>query len=508
MFSVGPCTLLQRTPFILLGLHAVCPVAERAGRARDTGSLTRAAVAVLSAMSEQAIQSNAATDDRVAFKRRYRQLAHEQAERAFLENLQKEERDREATKRKAAAEEALAETLAQLEMESTREEKFRQQIRATAPELRELEAKLRAGYTSKELQQQITTRREATSRDAIAMRETAREMQLAAEEAEEDEKRAAIRAREKQESYSRDLDNQLAEEDDRRREAMEQYLREKAAIDEIVLKIAEEDAETARASLAKKQATRAEQDAFETERALYKQRLVEQMAAEDAIIKRQAEEAAARESSQKQAKRDAQDALESLQRRMGEDARRRREEAEELENVRQELYEEEMRARIEAQAQAEAEKQSRMREDMMRDREEYLELTAQRTQREEAEELEFRKAMMEKFARDDRLEQMSAQKRRMKAQEHRRAIEALIEERRARVAHEAEVARKEYEEQKMREAIRADIVEQERQRMLREHAVKLLGYLPKGVINGETDLELLGDDFKETYKSTRPADDW
>lgn len=37
--------------------------------------------------------------------------------------------------------------------------------------------------------------------------------------------------------------------------------------------------------------------------------------------------------------------------------------------------------------------------------------------------------MMAKFAEDDRLEQMSAQKRRMKQLEHRKAVEKLIEER-------------------------------------------------------------------------------
>ena len=39
--------------------------------------------------------------------------------------------------------------------------------------------------------------------------------------------------------------------------------------------------------------------------------------------------------------------------------------------------------------------------------------------------------MMAKFAEDDRIEQLSAQRRRMKQIEHRRAVERLIEERRA-----------------------------------------------------------------------------
>ena len=38
--------------------------------------------------------------------------------------------------------------------------------------------------------------------------------------------------------------------------------------------------------------------------------------------------------------------------------------------------------------------------------------------------------MLAKFSEDDRLEQMNAQRRRMKQQEHKRAVEALIDERR------------------------------------------------------------------------------
>ena len=38
--------------------------------------------------------------------------------------------------------------------------------------------------------------------------------------------------------------------------------------------------------------------------------------------------------------------------------------------------------------------------------------------------------MLEKFAEDDRIEQMNAQKRRMKQLEHKRAVEKLIEDRR------------------------------------------------------------------------------
>ena len=42
--------------------------------------------------------------------------------------------------------------------------------------------------------------------------------------------------------------------------------------------------------------------------------------------------------------------------------------------------------------------------------------------------------MMAKFAEDDRLEQMNAQKRRMKQLEHQRAVERMLDERRKQSA--------------------------------------------------------------------------
>lgn len=129
-------------------------------------------------------------------------------------------------------------------------------------------------------------------------------------------------------------------------------------------------------------------------------------------------------------------------------------------------------------------------------------LVKKRLAEEEArDEEEFRVAMMEKFSRDDRLEQMNAARRRMKVQEHKRAVLALIEEREQRRAFEKQQEMTEFETSKAREAARRQIVEEERQKILREHAIRLLGYLPKGVIRTEDDLDELGDDFKETYRS-------
>lgn len=59
-----------------------------------------------------------------------------------------------------------------------------------------------------------------------------------------------------------------------------------------------------------------------------------------------------------------------------------------------------------------------------------------RRQAEKEEEDHFRQAMMDKFAEDDRIDQMNAQRRRRKQLEHKREVEKLIEDRRRQ--HEAD----------------------------------------------------------------------
>lgn len=87
--------------------------------------------------------------------------------------------------------------------------------------------------------------------------------------------------------------------------------------------------------------------------------------------------------------------------------------------------------------------------------------------------------MLAKFAEDDRLEQMNAQKRRMKQLEHKRAVEQLLADRRAQFEAEREREIDEKREAEKMEVFRRQLIEEERQKLLREHAQKLLGYLPK-----------------------------
>jgi hypothetical protein len=86
---------------------------------------------------------------------------------------------------------------------------------------------------------------------------------------------------------------------------------------------------------------------------------------------------------------------------------------------------------------------------------------------------------MAKFAEDDRIEQLKQSARRLKQLEHRKAVDALVEERN-------QLLKQQDEEERRKESFDAEIaryksavIEQERQRLLREHASKLAGFLPK-----------------------------
>lgn len=119
---------------------------------------------------------------------------------------------------------------------------------------------------------------------------------------------------------------------------------------------------------------------------------------------------------------------------------------------------------------------------------------------EKDEEEAFRKIMLAKFAEDDRIEQMNAQKRRMKQLEHRREVEKLIDERRRQHEADKELEAKEKALEEEREALRMKIIEEERQKLLKRHATQLLGYLPKGVFRTD-DLKYFDENFRKNFEA-------
>jgi hypothetical protein len=271
-------------------------------------------------------------------------------------------------------------------------------------------------------------------------------------------------------------------------------------IDEIVRKIYEEDDKERERELFKKKATQEYIKEFQSARAEWKAREKARMQAENERIQEFVVQQDHRLQAQEASKKAREAAMLHVQEQiMGAIAKKERE-RNELEEIRQELALEQEEEKARMHEQWSREKLQRQRLELQQD--EMIQRQAREDQKRKVAEDEerFRQQVLAKFAEDERLELMSEQKRRMRQLEHKRAVEQLLQERRL-----AAQRQREYEAEEMAKALRDDewrrqIIEEERQRLLREHAHNLLGYLPRGVIQSEKDLDFLGSDFKNAYK--------
>lgn len=92
---------------------------------------------------------------------------------------------------------------------------------------------------------------------------------------------------------------------------------------------------------------------------------------------------------------------------------------------------------------------------------------------------EFKHKLLQKYAEDDRLEQMNAQRRRMKELEHKREIERLWQEKLAIYQAQRRAEEEEIRLAKERELQEQNVIEQEKARLLAQHGDILKQFNPK-----------------------------
>merc|ERR1719253_1009984 len=101
---------------------------------------------------------------------------------------------------------------------------------------------------------------------------------------------------------------------------------------------------------------------------------------------------------------------------------------------------------------------------------------------------------MAKFAEDDRLEQMNEQKRRMKVEAHKREAQRTIDLRRQMYEQTRQAEREEGAHLRAEEDERQLVIQEERQRLLREHAGDLRDFLPKGTFAKKQEFDIVFGD--------------
>ncbi len=86
---------------------------------------------------------------------------------------------------------------------------------------------------------------------------------------------------------------------------------------------------------------------------------------------------------------------------------------------------------------------------------------------------------MEKLAEEEKLEQLAMAKKRMKEQEHRREVEKLWQIKLEQYRRAKKEEQEERRSKQLQEMWKIDIIEREKERIIKEHAPNLEGFLHK-----------------------------
>ncbi|KAK3250443.1 hypothetical protein CYMTET_40173 [Cymbomonas tetramitiformis] len=437
------------------------------------------------------LHGNYRYDDRAEHVRREREARQRAQEEQKLDQLYTAHKQREYGQQQAQEDAKIASHLERTRKESERQQRVVQRIRNESEELRALSEKLRAAEMNLERTNQLKERKMLQSREKEYnasydnLMENERLKKVAAEEAKQVQRRQdQIGARLVQEE-------QVAEKKEMQRAAMKEFERERAAVDEIVGRIQEEDTAEMKRKAAKQEETKRWVEKFLVEREVERNDARRKEQEEEARIKAYGNEVERRRmDAAAKAKSKADDqarVLDKLTRTKEEEMRK----AEEMEDLINRLHYEEQEQKFRAQERAKVDKQQKSRLEMMQANDYQKQLKAQRRQKEAEEEEEYRRRMMEKYSEDERIDQENKMRRESNMRDFKKEVEHLAEHKQGlfEAQQRQEIAEQLHRDEEDQQ--RSDIIEQERKRMLAEHAAKLIDYLPKGVLQKPEDLEML-----------------
>merc|ERR1711959_431318 len=372
----------------------------------------------------------ARSDGRVDQKRREQEVAAANFEMKREQTFMQEEKSAFRKEALKEQEERIAAEIHRRKIEEFRDEKLVQKIRESSEELRCLEEKLKSAYMCKERKAQITEKKimqqiraeEESKADAMMEEDRRRGIHMDAKEGYL-RKAAALEAQTQ-------LEDQILEREHQKELAYQAYLEEKAKADGLVQKMDEEDKAEREADARKKAETQGWIASYLEDRRQWKREEMQRVKDEEKAILDYAAKKRAEQGAWEEKKKAEADFKDKMCAEIAAEIRRKEKEREELEDIRETLALEEEEERLRRKEEGERMKQEMDRQMMMEAYNEAQEVKKARLAREAEEEEQFRDAMLAKFAEEDRLEQMSAQRRRMKQMEHKREVERLMEERR------------------------------------------------------------------------------
>jgi len=419
--------------------------------------------------------------------RRCRSEAMERRDLFTDYTVMKGEQEKERRRLIVDAEEKLADEIARRNALNTRKEMDRRRICDGSEELRALKERLHAAKVNKERAQQlyqIEIRKEKDRRIDHMVDEHLENERLEHIELEHKLEIEKMKQRERVKVINQ---QQIAMKEAQREEAMQEYMQERAKVAEIVDRIQKEDDEESAARKQRQEESKEMLRLFKIEQAERQAAAEEAEFQENQKIAQYAADKAAREERIAQEKAIAEKEKERIQLAIIAQAEMKNKEKEELEMLRNELHHEEHEAEARRREELQQRKKLEDREEMKRACMLQTEMQEKKKAAALEEEDRIRDVLLAKFAEDDRIEQLHEHKRRMKIEAHKREVNRLLELRREAFTQQREAERQENQNLRDEEGDRQIIIEEERQKLLREHAVPLRNFLPKGTFNSMED---------------------
>ncbi|CAE7618567.1 MNS1 [Symbiodinium natans] len=428
-------------------------------------------------------------------KRRALSEAAERRELFMDYSFVKSEQDKTKRVQIAQFEEQLADELAKRKAEQMRHDMDRRRICDGSEELRALKERLHMAKVNKERAQQLLEIEVRKEKDRITGHLLAEHMENERLEQQELEHKLDIEKKRQRERVKVINQQQIAMKEAQREEALQEYIKERNQVEELVAKIADEDANEARARAEKQMESRIMLQQFMVEQKANQEKLEAEEKAENERIEQFARDKREREERLEQERQEKEkEKLRILNAMLGQ-MEAKNKEAEELELLRNDLHLEELEAESRRREEMQMRKKLEDKEEMKNAYLVQMRAKEEKMYHAREEEARMREELLKKFAEDDRLEQLNEHKRRMKVEQHKREAERLVELRREMY----ELARA--QEREEQDALRKDedkrrlIIEDERRRLLREHGQELKKFLPKHTLESMEDYKLLfGED--------------
>ncbi|KAJ1514132.1 mannosyl-oligosaccharide alpha-1,2-mannosidase [Coelomomyces lativittatus] len=448
---------------------------------------------------DKILQNQFKSDDLIERNRKLKLYQQCDEERAMIQAINQEKKDKELREQQRQHEELLLQELQRARDEKLREEKIRQSIRTSSYELRELQQKLDQGYMNKVRKNQMELKAIEKLHLMAEEKHFAESIQQQLDEAQKEVDQHTKEAFQKSHEYKVSLEAQLEEKSLQKQLEIERFLKEKALVDQLIAKIQEEDVMAMKRKYRQQSETRQFIEDYLAKREAWLAQDKLRIEQENQKVQEYLQQQAQRDQAHKFLKLQQDEKKQHIYQQLAENMQENEAQRKELEDLRICLAQAEQDEAQREREKKELQKRIRLRLEMIEAYQNEMQMKRLKRQKEEESEEIYRQRLLKEMEEHAKLEQYTREARRQKQLEHKAAIDALVEQRKLRLEEEKAKELEDLRKDRELEEFKRQVIEQERQRLLREHASQLVGYLPKGVLKDQIDLDIFDEEFKMKF---------